>query len=77
MLAATTMPAHQLSGTRAKRPLTCDACSKVIAPGTAVGLCIHCKRVRHLGCSAIPCSACGSLHRRSALYRGGKILRYF
>jgi hypothetical protein len=71
------MPAYLLSRTRPKRPLTCDVCTKTIVPGAAVGVCAHCKRIRHLGCSSLPCAACHSFHRRNALYRGGKILRYF
>jgi hypothetical protein len=77
MLGRDKMPAHVLSKIRPKRPLTCDACSKAIVPTSAVGICTHCKKIRHLACSTLPCASCGSLHRRSALYRGAKILRYF
>jgi hypothetical protein len=77
MLGRDKMPAHVLSKIRPKRPLTCDACSKVIVATSAVAICTHCKRIRHLPCSSLPCASCGSLHRRSAIYRGAKILRYF
>jgi hypothetical protein len=71
------MPAHQLPRIRPKRPLTCDTCSKPVLTGAVVTVCTHCKHVRHLACSALPCASCSSLHRRNALYRGAKILRYF
>lgn len=71
------MPAFQLSRVRPRRPLTCDTCSKSIVHNKVVTVCTHCKRVRHFDCSKLPCSACGSINRRMAVYRLGKILRYF
>jgi hypothetical protein len=71
------MPAHILHRIRPKRPLVCDVCSKAVRVGAAVRVCTHCKRVRHFGCSSLPCPHCHKLYHRSALYRGGKILRYF
>ncbi|GAC1551154.1 MAG: hypothetical protein NVS3B10_13860 [Polyangiales bacterium] len=71
------MPAFQLSRIRDRRPLTCDACTKAIARNAVVTVCSHCKHVRHFACSKIPCATCGSLVRRTAIYRLGKILRYW
>jgi predicted RNA-binding Zn-ribbon protein involved in translation (DUF1610 family) len=71
------MPAFQLSRTRTRRPLTCDACNKKILPIAVVTICTHCKHMRHIDCSKLPCPHCGSMIRRTAVYRTGKILRYF
>ena len=71
------MPAHQLSRTRPRRPLVCDTCSKPIVPIAVVTVCARCKHVRHLDCTKVPCTACGAIVKRSAVYRTGKILAYF
>ena len=70
------MPAHQLSRIRPRRPLVCDTCSKNIVPIAVVTVCGRCKHVRHVACTKLPCT-CGSMLKRSAVYRTGKILRYF
>jgi hypothetical protein len=70
------MPAHTVSVTRTKRPLTCDACTKPVDAGANVTVCGKCGRVRHDSCTADPCGACGGLVQRSARYGGKKMLRY-
>ncbi len=55
----------------------CDVCNKNIVPIAVVTVCGRCKHVRHLDCTKVPCTSCGSWLKRSAVYRTGKIMRYF
>jgi len=70
------MPAYTIDDTRARRPLTCDACTKTIEPKSLVKVCGRCSRMRHEGCAVSPCPACGSVVHRSARFGGAKLVRY-
>jgi hypothetical protein len=70
------MPAYTIDDTRAKRPLTCDVCTKPVDPTSLVRVCRRCGRVRHEACNVSPCAACGSEVQRPARFKGAKLVRY-
>lgn len=70
------MPAYTIDDTRTKRPLTCDACTKLVEPTSLVRVCRRCGRVRHETCAVSPCATCGSEIQRPARFGGAKLVRY-